>query len=110
MDESRLSLTEHLAELRKRIIRIAIAWGVGAALAWNFSEPIFAFLLRPAVVALGPEGGSLQAIAPTEIFFTYLKCAVLAGFFFALPVVFWQIWAFVSPGLHIHLPARAYKG
>ena len=42
----------------------------------------------------------LQAIAPTEIFFTYLKCALLAGFIFALPVVFWQIWAFVSPGLY----------
>ena len=45
-------------------------------------------------------GGVLQAIAPTEIFFTYLKCAVLAGFVFALPVIFWQIWRFVAPGLY----------
>jgi sec-independent protein translocase protein TatC len=52
------------------------------------------------VAALGEGERTLQAIAPTEIFFTYLKCAVLAGFLFALPVIFWQVWAFVSPGLY----------
>ncbi len=99
MDERELSLTQHLTELRGRIFRILLAWGVGVALAWNFSEPIFRFLLEPAVAKLGP-GGALQAIAPTEIFFTYLKCAVLGGLILALPVVFWQLWAFVSPGLY----------
>jgi sec-independent protein translocase protein TatC len=49
---------------------------------------------------LAPDGGTLQAIAPTEIFFTYLKCALLAGFVGTLPVFFWQVWAFVSPGLY----------
>ena len=100
MDDTPLPLTEHLAELRTRIIRVLIAWVAGAALSWNFSEEIFGLLLRPAVQALGPEGGALQAIAPTEIFFTYLKCAMLAGFVLALPVVFWQVWAFVAPGLY----------
>jgi len=100
VDETRLPLTDHLAELRTRIIRVLIACVVGAALAWNFKEQIFGLLLEPAVAALGPEGGKLQAIAPTEIFFTYLKCAVLAGFVFALPVIFWQVWAFVAPGLY----------
>ena len=66
----------------------------------RITEEIFGFLLEPAVAALGGEDRPLQAIAPTEIFFTYLKCAVLAGFVFALPVIFWQIWAFVSPGLY----------
>jgi len=101
MDETRLPLTDHLAELRARIFRILIAWVVGAAAAWSFSEEIFALLLAPAVAALGEGQGMLQAIAPTEIFFTYLKCALLAGFVFALPVIFWQIWAFVSPGLYV---------
>ena len=100
MDDARLPLTDHLAELRKRIIRIVLAWVVGTALAWSFSEEIFGFLLEPAVAALGEGERTLQAIAPTEIFFTYLKCALLAGFLFALPVIFWQIWAFVSPGLY----------
>lgn len=100
MDDRRLPLTEHLAELRTRIFRILIAWIIGVAIAWNFSEAIFGLLLRPAVAALGPDGGSLQAIAPTEVFFTYLKCAVLAGFVFALPVIFWQLWRFIAPGLY----------
>ena len=100
MVDKKLPLTDHLAELRSRIIRILIAWALGVALAWNFSEQIFGFLLEPAIVALGPGTGTLQAIAPTEIFFTYLKCAVAAGFLFALPVIFWQLWAFVSPGLY----------
>jgi sec-independent protein translocase protein TatC len=99
MDETRLPLTVHLAELRTRIIRVVLAWIAASIAAWNFSEEIFALLLAPAVNALG-EGHSLQAIAPTEIFFTYMKCALLAGFVFSLPVIFWQIWAFVAPGLY----------
>jgi sec-independent protein translocase protein TatC len=100
VDERQLPLTDHLAELRTRLFRVLLAWVIGAAAAWNFSEQIFGLLLAPAVKALGPDGGTLQAIAPTEIFFTYLKSAVLAGFVFALPVIFWQIWAFVAPGLY----------
>ena len=100
MDDTPLPLTDHLSELRTRIFRILVAWVIGTAAAWNFSEEIFGLLLEPAVAALGPGAGTLQAIAPTEIFFTYLKCAVLAGFIFSLPVTFWQIWAFVAPGLY----------
>ena len=100
MDERRLPLTEHLAELRTRIIRILMAWVLASALAWSYSEQIFALLLEPAIAALAPGGRTLQAIAPTEIFFTYLKCALLAGFVISLPVFFWQIWAFVAPGLY----------
>jgi sec-independent protein translocase protein TatC len=100
LDNERLPLTHHLAELRTRIIRILIVWIVFAALAWNYSELIFGYLLDPAVAALSEGERTLQAIAPTEIFFTYLKCAALAGFVMALPVIFWQIWAFVAPGLY----------
>ena len=99
MDETRLPLTEHLAELRKRLVRALLAWLLGTALAWNFNEQIFGLLLEPAVTALGGDR-TLQAIAPTEIFFTYLKCALLGGFVFALPVSCWQLWAFISPGLY----------
>jgi sec-independent protein translocase protein TatC len=100
VDDTKLPLTEHLAELRTRIFRILIAWVIGAVLAWSFNEEIFGLLLEPAVAALGGDGHGLQAIAPTEIFFTYLKCAVLAGFLIALPVIFWQMWRFVAPGLY----------
>ena len=100
MDEARLPLVEHLAELRRRISWILVAWLAGALVSWQFHTEIFGTLLRPAIAALAPDGGTLQAIAPTEIFFTYLKCALLAGFVGTLPVFFWQIWAFVSPGLY----------
>ncbi|MDX1649407.1 MAG: twin-arginine translocase subunit TatC [Myxococcota bacterium] len=100
LDDTPLPLTAHLAELRSRLVRILLAWAAGFAVSWSFAEPLFAKLLEPATAALGPDGGRLQAIAPTEIFFTYLKCALLAGFVLATPVVFWQIWAFVAPGLY----------
>jgi len=73
---------------------------IGAILAYNFSEQLFGFLLSPATEALAARGSKLQAIAPTEIFIAYIKCALLAGFVFTLPVSFWQIWAFIAPGLY----------
>jgi sec-independent protein translocase protein TatC len=100
VDEIRLPLVAHLAELRRRISWILLAWLVGAVVSWQFHTEIFGALLRPAIDALAPDGGTLQAIAPTEIFFTYLKCALLAGFVGTLPIFFWQVWAFVSPGLY----------
>jgi sec-independent protein translocase protein TatC len=99
IDEA-LPLTEHLAELRGRIVKVLAGWAVGFGLAWGFKEQIFGYLLAPAVAALSPEQGKLQAIAPTEIFFTYVKCALLAGFVMSLPIWFWQIWSFVAPGLY----------
>ncbi len=99
VDEA-IPLTEHLAELRNRIIKVGIAWAVGFGVAWGFKEQIFGYLLAPAIEALSSEQGKLQAIAPTEIFFTYVKSALLAGFVIALPVVFWQLWSFVAPGLY----------
>ncbi len=100
VNDTPLSLTEHLTELRSRIIWMLLAWAVGSVAAWGLKEEIFALLLQPALLALGPDDSHLQAIAPTEIFFTYLKCSLLAGFLLALPVIFWQLWAFVSPGLY----------
>lgn len=99
MDDTELPLTEHLAELRRRIVWILLAWGAAAVLCWRFREAIFGALLEPALNALGPDT-SLQAIAPTEIFFTYMKCALLAGFVLSTPVFFWNVWAFIAPGLY----------
>lgn len=100
MDDTRLPLTEHLAELRTRIVRALLFWAAGAGVAWWGRELIFRELLRPAVEALASQDGSLQAIAPGEIFFTYLKGAVLGGFVLALPAILWQAWSFVAPGLY----------
>jgi sec-independent protein translocase protein TatC len=100
VDETELPLTEHLAELRRRIFIILGSWVVGGVACWRYRDTIFGYLLRPATDALGPEGGQLQAIAPTEIFFTYLKCALLAGFVVTIPIFFWQMWGFIAPGLY----------
>jgi len=94
-----LPLTDHLAELRSRIAWTVGSWFLCAAACYAWAEDIFSFLLAPALAALG-EQASLQSIAPTEIFFTYIKCALLAGFIFALPMFFWQVWAFIAPGLY----------
>ena len=100
MDDTKLPLTAHLAELRKRLFWVIGAWLVATAAAWNFRDQIFGYLLRPATAALGKEGAPLQAIAPTEILFTHIKCALLAGFLLALPIIFWHAWRFIAPGLH----------
>jgi sec-independent protein translocase protein TatC len=100
MDDKALPLTEHLSELRSRIFKILIVWSIATGLAWTYSEDLFRLLLEPAIVALGPDGGRLQAISPAEIFFTYFRVSMLAGFVFTVPVLFWQIWAFVAPGLY----------
>jgi sec-independent protein translocase protein TatC len=100
LDDTRLPLTAHLSELRARLFWIIGCWALASFASWEFRDPIFGYLLRPATAALGPEGAPLQAIAPTEIFFTHMKCALLAGFFFTLPITFWHVWSFVAPGLY----------
>jgi sec-independent protein translocase protein TatC len=100
LDDTKLPLTAHLAELRTRLFYVLGVWAAATVAAWNFRDQIFGYLLRPATAALGSEGAPLQAIAPTEIFFTHMKCALLAGFVISLPVTFWHAWGFVAPGLY----------
>lgn len=99
MDDAALPITDHLAELRKRLGWIVASLVGGTLLSFNQAETIFGFLVKPVLAAL-PEGTKLIAIKPTEIFFTYLKCALLAGFVLSLPVFFFQVWRFVAPGLY----------
>jgi sec-independent protein translocase protein TatC len=103
LDDTKLPLTAHLAELRKRLFWILGAWCAATIAAWSFRDEIFGYLLKPATQALGTLGadaGPLQAIAPTEILFTHIKCALLAGFVISLPVTLWHVWGFVAPGLY----------
>ena len=100
MPDEPAPITEHLAELRKRIFWILACLLFFTAIAFGFAEEIFLFLLEPVVAVMEERGSRLQAISPTETFFTYLKAALLAGFMASLPVTFWHLWAFVSPGLY----------
>ena len=99
--EGKSPFTEHLGELRDRLIRSFIAVGVGFGIAYFFKEKLFDFLIAPLVVAMG-ENGNAQMIFTglPEAFFTYLKVSLLAGIIASTPVIFYEFWMFISPGLY----------
>jgi sec-independent protein translocase protein TatC len=104
-DEDRMmTFWEHLEELRKRIVYMAIAFALGGAAAWNLREKILVWLTAPFVTAWATSkvGGqaSLHFPAPQALFVAYVKLAVLGGFVLSLPILLYQLWAFVSPGLY----------
>src|ERR687894_1009568 len=95
-DEMRMTLIEHLDELRSRIIKIAIAFFGVAIVAWFFRERIFDWLLAPAGDALK---GKLNVTGVTEQLFTDMKLALYVGFLLTIPVLLYQVWAFVAPAV-----------
>ncbi len=92
-------LTTHLEELRRRLIITAIAWLCAFIACYSQAQTLFSFISEPVQQAL-PEGNHLVFIHATEPFFTYLKVSAIAGLLLSLPIVLWQIWAFVSPALY----------
>jgi len=101
MADEPLPFTAHLEELRKRLIIAAGSWLVAFLACYSFAERLFGYISEPVQAAL-PEGSSLVFINATEPFFTYLKVGALAGLLIAMPVIFWQIWTFIAPGLYAH--------
>jgi len=99
-DDRRVSLIEHLEELRKRLIRCFIAVVVGFGAAYAFKEHLFEILIRPLVRVLDASGNNMIFTGLPEAFFTYLKVSLLAGIVLALPVIFYEFWMFVAPGLY----------
>ncbi len=99
MTDQKMPLTAHLEELRKRLIASFIALAVGFGISYGFKEKLFFFLSRPLEDHL-PEGSKLQYIGIPEAFFTYLKISLFGGLFLAMPVILYEIWRFVAPGLY----------
>ncbi len=96
-------LLDHLEELRVRLIRCGIAVAVAFCLCYAVKEPIFEVLMRPLIAALPEEHSrSLIYTSPHEAFLVYLKVAFLAALFVASPVVIFEVWRFVAPGLYEH--------
>lgn len=94
-------LTEHLIELRRRLMWCFLAVAVGTAFCYAFVQDIYSFLVQPLANAMGP--GDTQRLIYTnltEAFFTYLKIAFFGGAFLTFPVLATQIWAFIAPGLY----------
>lgn len=97
-EASSMSLIEHLQELRYRLTIMVILIIVGVFVAYPFAEHLFAFVVQPLVQQL-PEGKKLVFTALPEAFFVYLKLSLLASVFATSPLTFYQLWAFVAPGL-----------
>jgi sec-independent protein translocase protein TatC len=98
-EDEKLPFTAHLEELRSRLIKSFIAVGAGFALCYAFKETLFEILLYP-LIRVMPEGGKLIFTGIPEAFFTYLKVSFLAGIILASPVLLYQFWMFVAPGLY----------
>lgn len=103
--DDHMSLTDHLAELRSRIIRSVLAVVVGIVVIMAFYDPILRFLLRPYKALCDRRGSGyctddLVALGPLSGFSTRLSIATYGGILLALPVILWQIWRFIVPALH----------
>ena len=104
-----MTLTEHLRELRSRIIRIMLAIVVGIILIMAFYDPVLGFLKQPYVDLCKSKpvdfcgvanDGDLVSLGPLDGFTTRLSIATYGGIIIALPVILWQIWRFIVPALH----------
>ena len=96
-----MPFTAHLAELRSRLIKSVLAVSAAFFVCYNAVEEIFAVLSAP-LRDLHIRGLMLIGTAVTEAFFTKLKIAFIAAVFLASPVLLWQAWQFVAPGLYEH--------
>jgi sec-independent protein translocase protein TatC len=111
MPHEKMPFLSHLEELRKRLIASLIAIGVGFAVSFHFSEQIMAFLKRilttsfviqktyPFVVTTTKPPPQLIFVAPAEAFWAHIKIGFLAGLLLAIPLILYELWRFVSPGL-----------
>lgn len=100
--EARMTLIEHLDELRSRLFKILIALVVTTTVAAIFRPQIFKFLVEPGVSRdlLNPNtGGDLVITGITEAFFTDVKLVIYAAFVFTVPFLIYQLWAFVAPAV-----------
>ncbi len=103
IEDSSAPLIEHLAELRTRLIRSVLAFIVGMVICFTVWNPIFNFLTQPlcsSMAARGQDDCGLILIALQEGFFVAISISLLGGFILAFPVISYQMWRFVAPGLY----------
>lgn len=103
IDDSSAPLVEHLIELRNRLIWAVSAFMVAMILCFVVAEPILNFMLEPierSMRELGDPNPVMQYTAPQEYFFTLVHISVVAGLMVSFPVIAYQLWRFVAPGLY----------
>jgi len=94
-EQGKMSFFDHLTELRTRIVWSLVPAGVGLLISLYFTSTVMRFLS-------GHLKTELVFTTPTEAFWTYMKVAMIMGLFIAMPIILWNVWAFVAPGLHKH--------
>lgn len=100
-EDARMTLVDHLTELRRRLLWSFGFMILGTAICFVYVEQIYSFLVQPLAAAMGPDSsGRLIYTGLTEAFFTYLKVAFFAGIFLTFPFLAIQIWRFIAPGLY----------
>lgn len=97
--EDKIPFTAHLEELRKRLITSFIAVAIGFALSYGFKEKLFHILTQP-LISVMKQGETLIYTGLPEAFFTFLKVSFLSGLMIASPVIIYQFWMFIAPGLY----------
>jgi len=97
--DKKMPLTDHLDELRKRLIRILIVIGAGFIACYIFKDALFAVLTKPVADVL-PKGSFMIFTNLTEAFFIYMEIAFFASLVLTAPFTLYQIWKFISPGLY----------
>lgn len=100
IDDSQAPLLDHLIELRTRLMRALVAFGIAFAVCFYFADRIFTFLVAPLTKAFPPGEAVLIYTKLYEAFFVEVKIAIFAAFFLSFPIIANQIWAFVAPGLY----------
>ena len=93
VEPATMTLVDHLSELRRRIAISIVAVVIGAAIGFFFADPIIKLLLTPL------PGGEVVFLTLSGGFMVYLRVALIVGILLALPVILYQLWAFVAPGL-----------
>jgi sec-independent protein translocase protein TatC len=103
--DDQMTLTEHLAELRSRVIRAALAVALGVIVILAFYDPVLEFLRQPYdnLCQRRPDlvtNCDLFSLGPLDGFNARLRIALYGGLILALPVILWQVWRFIVPALH----------
>lgn len=99
VDPDQMTLVEHLAELRRRVIIAGLAFLAAGIVAFAFYNPILSVLRHPYCVTF-PGHCQLIVLSPMEGLGIRVKVSAYGGLFLASPVLFWQLWRFITPGLH----------
>src|SRR5436309_15963318 len=97
-EERRMTVIEHLEELRRVLIISLIAWALATVIGFAISQWTLGILLGPVHKVIG--GQKLIYPGPVDAFLLFFKIGIFTGFVLSSPIILWQVWTFVAPGLH----------